>query len=103
MQEWVFPRIRRMAVGTFNIRLSSPCRYEPSDIPALREANGDQSCISQAARVVEINGRPIEAWIYDGGWPDDTVELLSEVRLAETLAIVPGDRVVLVVHERVLG
>lgn len=39
----------------------------------------------------------------DGGWPDDTVELLSEVRLAETLAILPGGRVVLVVHERVLG
>ena len=100
MQEKLFPRIHQMAVGTFNVRLTSPARYEPSDIPALRSANGDQSCISQTARVVEINGRPIEAWIYDGGWPDDTVELLSEATLAKTLGVAPGDKIVFVVHER---
>ena len=100
MQEQCFPRIRQMVVGTFNVRLTSPGRYEPSDIRTLREANGDQSCISQVSRVVEINGRLLEAWIYDGGWPDDTVELLSEVRLAETLGIRPGDKVVLIVEDR---
>ena len=100
MQEQLFPCIHQMAVGTFNVRLTSPGRYEPSDIRTLRQANGDQSCISQVARVVEINGRLLEAWIYDGGWPDDTVELLSEVRLAETLGARPGDRIVLVVEDR---
>lgn len=103
MQGRVFPRIHQMAVGTFNVRLIRPARYEPSDIRALREANGDQSCISQAARVVEVNGRSIEAWIYDGGWPDDTVELLSEVGLAEAFGASPCDKVVVVVHERVSG
>jgi hypothetical protein len=97
-QKDAFPEIDQMFRGTFNVRLIDPPRYVPVDIPQIR-AKKDASCISKIAKVIKINESPIEAFIYDGGWPADTIELLSAANISEMLDISPEDSVTLVVQE----
>jgi len=93
-----FPEIDKMFRGTFNVRLIDPPRYVPADIPQIR-AKKDVSCISKIAKVININESPIEAFIYNGGWPPDTIELLSAVNISESLNLRVGDYVCITIQE----
>lgn len=93
-----FPEIHEMFPGTFNIRLDPPVEYVPPDVAQLRALKA-QSCISKVARVVAINQQSLEAYIYDGGWPANTLELLSREHLSNKLALNIGDPVVIEVQE----
>jgi len=97
-QKDTFPEIDKMFRGTFNVRLIDPPCYLPADIPLIR-AKKDGSCISKIAKVIKINESPIEAHIYDGGWPTDTIELLSVVNISETLDLCLDDLVTLTIQE----
>ncbi len=101
-QESDFPLIHEMFPGTLNIRLEEPEEYVPSDIPRLREIK-NQSCVSKVAKIVSINERPIEAYIYNGGWPSNTLELLSRECLTEYLGIAIGDPVKITIQENALA
>jgi len=52
--------------------------------------------------VVELNGKAVEAQFYRGGHSNDTIELLSKVRLKELLGIGDGAEVIVVVEENIL-
>ncbi len=92
------PTIEEMCRGTFNIRLIEPAEYTPADIPQIRARKGG-SCISRLAKVTQINGSPIEAFIYDGGWPPNTIELIARVNISQTLGLSLEDSVTVVIQE----
>jgi hypothetical protein len=101
-QEDSFPLIHEMFPGTLNIRLEEPQEYVPSDISKLR-AIKNQSCISKVVRVVNINDQSIEAFIYDGGWPANTLELLARENLSKALNLGIGDTVILTIEENAVA
>ena len=98
------PEIRQFEQGSFNLKLRDPQSYEP---PKEREYKAearlrgqhDGNHISQLAKVVELNGKAVEARFYRGGHPNNTIELLSKVRLKELLDIRHGAEVIVVVVE----
>ena len=49
--------------------------------------------------MIEINGKPLMAWLYRGGLPDDVIELLCERKLSAFLALTKGQNVTIVVEE----
>ena len=56
--------------------------------------------LSPCAKVVEINGREVEAWLYRGGNPKAyTLELISRQKLNELLNIQNGDDLNVVIME----
>jgi hypothetical protein len=55
--------------------------------------------LSPRAKVIQINGSNVEAWIYRGGHPDSILELISPDRLSDRLGVKSGDGVSLVILE----
>ena len=103
-----FPEIRACHPGTFNVVLANS--YRPPDDDALRQkarARGlsvrryvDGNHVSPTAKVVEINGKPVDAWIYRGGHGGrPVVELLSRLALADYLRLSDGSSVSLIIVE----
>lgn len=76
------PSIGDMCTGTFNLKLICPNEFVPNDIEAIRKVNPG-SCISRTTKVTRINDVTTEAYIYNGGWPSDTLELISKVHIAK--------------------
>jgi hypothetical protein len=98
------PQIRQFAVGTFNLLLLEPKAYAPPHDREFKEVAKQcgQSVgqhISRLAKVVELNGKAVEAWIYRGGHSDCTIELLSRERLKEFLGVKSGAEVFVTVEE----
>ncbi len=85
-----FPQIRQCHPGTFNVRMEAP--YKPPGEDEYRrmarergQTTGryaDGNHLSPRAKVIEINGKPVEAWIYRGGHDNTSLELLSACQLA---------------------
>ena len=87
----------------------SPEYFPPDDLeyrkrakkrgePVKRYEHGNH--LSPRARVIEINGQEIAAWIYRGGNPERHIlELVSAQRLAEHLSIQNGDKLTVVIME----
>jgi hypothetical protein len=109
-----FPTIHECHPGTFNIILRAGERYTPPGESAYidrAKARGrtvgryeDGNHLSPLARVVEINGKPVEAWIYHGGHNAGAViELISRVPLAATIGLQDQDIVTLLIDEVVEG
>lgn len=105
-----FPAIRECYPGTFNVVLHAGERYTPPGESAYRDrakARGRPvgryehgNHMSPRARVVEMNGKPVEAWIYRGGHPAGAViELISFVPLASTVGLQDQDIVTLLIDE----
>lgn len=88
------PNIADMYPGTFNVRLIDPPEFVPNDIAAIR-ARKPGSCVSRTTQVTHINNHPLVAYIYNGGWPANTLELIAESNIAQQLHIVKGDEVIL--------
>jgi CTP-dependent riboflavin kinase len=60
----------------------------------------DGNYVSPCARVIEINGKAVEAWIYRGGHRDRPIlELVSRNGLAERLSVRDGDAVTILIRE----
>jgi len=97
-----FPMISEMYKGTFNIRLIDPVEYVPADIPLMR-AKKNRSCISKIAKIITINGSPIEAFIYNGGWASDTIELISTINISQSLGLSLEDTVTIEVQEAAMS
>ena len=95
-----FPEIKDMYKGTFNIKLTEPREYVPGDISEIRAKNGNRSCISNLCIVTSINKTPIEAYIYNGGWPSDTIELIANRNISKLLNLKLGDLVTINVSEK---
>ena len=102
-----FPRIERCVPGTFNVELDG--EYRPPEDQRWRKSEKkrgapigryiDGNHLSPTARIIKMNGRTCEAWIYRGGHPNTFLELISEANLSELLKLKHGDRVILTVEE----
>jgi len=98
-----FSQIMEMHEGTFNVALEQNCTYRPPrDDDYLKMAKvrgipvrryGDGNHISPRAKVIEINGIPIEAWIYRGGHGPRVLELISRENISTSFGISDGDTV----------
>ncbi len=95
--EGQFARIRKCVEGSFNVELAPGTAYVPPGEPD--RAQRTQNFLSPHARVTRINNTPVCAWIYRGGWGDEQLELLAEVRLSELLNVTPGAPVTITVEE----
>jgi CTP-dependent riboflavin kinase len=102
-----FPKIRLCRPGTFNVWVDTPYR-PPSEDEYRRRARqrgqrdgryADGNHLSPLAKVVEINRKPAEAWIYRGGHGDEFLELVSADQLAHCHALRLGDEVAMVIVE----
>jgi len=105
-----FPKIHQCEPGTFNVLVSDQPPYLPPDdekYRAMARERGrrsnwyaDGNHISPRAKVVAINNKEVEAWIYRGGHTDKPVlELLSPVKLSEKALLRHGDAVALLIDE----
>jgi hypothetical protein len=102
--EGELPHIRQFAVGTFNLLLLEPTIYTPPHDREFKEAAKQRgqiggNHISPLAKVIELNGKAIEAWFYRGGHQDCTIELLSRDTLKEFLGVKSGAEVLVTVEE----
>jgi hypothetical protein len=102
-----FSRIRKCHPGTFNVELADDKMYKPPGDDeynaAARKRPGarDGNHISPRAKVVAMNGTPVDAWIYRGelrGRGDNIIELLAERPLLD-LTVAPDRTVVLEIEE----
>jgi hypothetical protein len=106
------PGIRKLKPGSFNLKLIEPTRYTPpGDLGfkeaamrsgrSLRSGKDIGQHISLRAKVIEMNGIAVEAWIYRGGLSESSLELLSQP-LQALLGVVAGATITAVVahHER---
>ncbi len=98
------PGIRNFIPGSFNLILQEPRTYVPPNDHKFREearhrGQREGNHISPLAKVIELNGRPVEAWLYRGGHPDDSVELLSKIRLKDFLGVLEGTEVIVSIEE----
>jgi CTP-dependent riboflavin kinase len=97
-----FPKIRECHPGTFNVVMDSPYT-PPGEAEYRRRARergqsegryGDGNHLSPSAKVIEMNGKTVEAWIYRGGHGDrPLLEVVSSCRLVEQFSLGPGDAV----------
>jgi CTP-dependent riboflavin kinase len=94
--ETEFRQIRGCHPGTFNITLEAV--YTPPGEDRYRTPER-RNYISPCAKIVEINGKQIDAWIYRGGHNDTNLELLAAFKLADELCLAEGDKVTLIVVE----
>lgn len=102
-----FPQIRRCHAGTFNIRLAAAYmppgeeeyrqRARKRGQPVGRYADGNH--LSPRAKVVTMNGKPAEAWIYRGGHPVTSLELVSACALADYFSLHDGDTITATIVE----
>ena len=103
-----FPQIHECQPGTVNVILNSP--YIPPEDAKYRQmarVRGqsigryrDGNHLSPLAKVIRINGKPVEAWIYRGGHRDGRVlELVSSCRVAEQFSLTASDPVTLEIVE----
>lgn len=95
------PKIRDLKPGSFNLKLVTPLSYSPpGDInyKELARRSGRQfrsgtdggQHIAPRAKVIEIKGKAVEAWIYRGGLSDCSLELLSQP-LQPLLGVAAGE------------
>jgi hypothetical protein len=105
-----FPQIHLCHPGTFNMVMTDGAPYTPPDDSEYRrraKARGrpvkryeDGNHLSPRAKVIQMNGKTVEAWIYRGGHRDRPVlELVSRCPLAEHLAVHNGDAVTALIVE----
>ncbi len=78
-----FPAINTCVSGSFNIQILDGSYVPPGDELYRRVSSGNY--ISPRAKVIKINDKEVEAWIYCGGHPGGTLELLSADRLCVKL------------------
>jgi hypothetical protein len=107
-----FSRISTCHPGTFNLILTQPKEYAPpGDLQYRIKAKERGKAVgryvygnhlSPRARVIQINGKDVEAWIYRGGHPDSVLELISPDHLAAKLGVKSGDALSLVILEYAL-
>jgi CTP-dependent riboflavin kinase len=102
--EHELPEIRQFEAGSFNLKLRDPRTYVPPRDREFKEearqrGQSGGNHISPLAKAVEVNGKVIEAWLYRGGHPDDTIELLSKIGLKKLLDIAHGAEVVVTIEE----
>jgi hypothetical protein len=98
-----FPRIAACYPGTLNLILPDDAGYVPPGEALYRKmakkrgkgvnTYEDGNYLSPLAKVVELNGVAVEAWIYRGGHPENVLEMLALYPLVMRLALRPGDRV----------
>lgn len=99
-----FPMITEMHAGTFNVKLDRNCPYRPPDDSkyikmakergvALGRGYGAGNHISPRAKVIEINGHHIEAWIYRGHNSAHVLELITGINISESFRISDGDTI----------
>jgi CTP-dependent riboflavin kinase len=98
------PGIRGFTPGSFNLTLREPRTYVPPrdrefKEKARRKGQSGGNPISPLARVIELNGKPVEARLYRGGHPDDSLELLSPIRLRDFLGVTDGTEVAVIIEE----
>ena len=98
------PAIREFAPGSFNLTLLDPRKYVPPRDRELkdesrRRGQSGGNHISKFAKIVALDGKPVEAWIYRGGHPDNSIELLSKVRLRDFLGASNGVIVLVTIEE----
>ena len=103
-----FPLIMQMHKGTFNIALEQGCNYRPpgdskyeqmaKDRGSSVNRYGDGNHISPRAKVIAINERSFEAWIYRGHNKARVLELIAYKRISETFSISDGDTVLLTIE-----
>jgi hypothetical protein len=92
-----FPQIHKCFRGTFNVKLADGEEYTPPGDAGYKK-RGAMDYISPCAKVVAINDKPVEAWIFRGGfWKDNVIELLAEP--LPTDLTVEGRRVVLKIEQ----
>lgn len=105
-----FPLIHECVAGTFNISMTKTSEYMPPADSLYRsrakkrgEAVGRYehgNHLAPCAKVVEINGQEVEAWLYRGGNPEPyTLELISRQKLTEHLNIQNGDELAVLIQE----
>lgn len=105
-----FPLIRECVSGTFNISMTGEQEYIPpndSEYRTKAKKRGESvkryehgNHLASRAKVIEINGQKVEAWIYRGGNPEPSIlELISRQRLAEYLNIQPEDELTVLIKE----
>jgi hypothetical protein len=104
-----FSTIRSCHPGTFNVAVVGAAGYAPPGDKEYRtkakergksvERYIDGNHLSPRAKVIEINGKQVEAWIYRGGHPNSVLELISLDRLADTVCVKDGDTVSLAILE----
>lgn len=90
-----FPRIGQCYPGTLNITLDDGSAYAPPEEDKYRPTN----YISPRAKVIEINGIALDAWIYRGGHGNEVLELISAGKLSEQISLRIGDPVVIKIVE----
>ena len=101
-----FPKIACCTPGTFNVLITEPHNYEPpgeEKYRSIARENMGRSGghhISPVAKIVSINGKSVECWIYRGGHVGEHIlELLAVSRLAVVLGINPNDDLILELEE----
>ena len=108
--EMEFPCIRQCFPGTLNVEL--PEIYEPPEQERYKRMAKERGAnqqppwyingnhVSPRAKVIEINGKAFEAWIYCGGHHRKPVlELISKSKIAQELSLKDHDQVMLLVAE----
>jgi len=107
--EMEFPQINYCTPGTFNVRITQEEIYVPPGDEDYRKKAKERgrtvgryqhgNYLSPRSKVVEINNKPVEAWIYCGGNPDNRViELISQKKLSEYLGIENEDTISILVE-----
>ncbi|MGO9014033.1 MAG: hypothetical protein ACLQF0_03545 [Dissulfurispiraceae bacterium] len=105
-----FPLIYKCALGTFNVLMTDLPEYiPPGDAECRKRAikRGESvkryehgNHIAPRAKVIKINEKYVEAWIYRGGNPvPNTLELISFHKLAEYLNVQNDDKLTVVIEE----
>jgi CTP-dependent riboflavin kinase len=103
-----FPLICECAEGTFNVCMTGDVYVPPNDedYRLLAKERGrtvgryeDGNHLSPRAKVVQINGKHVEAWIYRGGHNKSVLELVSRKKLVELLNLTDGEQITVVVME----
>lgn len=98
------PGIRELHKGSLNLRLIGGKSYvPPGDAAAkalarLRGQSGGNH-ISTRAKIIELNGHPVEMWIYRGGHPDTDLELLSRTLPLSEMGVTANSSVTAIIEE----
>jgi hypothetical protein len=101
-----FPEIRQCSPGTFNVLITDTLAYVPPGEAEYRsratergrsvKRYEDGNHLSPRAKMIEINKKPVEAWLYRGGHRSRPVlELVSRCRLVEHFSVRDGDALTL--------
>ena len=106
--ETELPDIRVFEPGSFNLTLRKPLTYVPPcdrEFKAAARGRGQDggNHISPLAKVICLNGNSVEAWLYRGGHPNNSLELFSKIRLKEFLRVSAGAEVIVIIEEKAIN